>query len=184
MSDEAERRFSAVVLANLDAAYNLARWIVRDDAGAEDAVQEASLRAYRYLGGHAVDNAKPWFMAVVRNACVDWLKDNRRGSGDEPYDDDLHGSNDAGAERFRIAAPGDPERAAMRSDDVRWLVQSIESLPREYREVILLREIEGLSYKEIGSIVDIPIGTVMSRLARGREMLLRWWSSERARSKR
>ena len=174
------KTFEQTVLVHLDAAYNLARWIVRDDTGAEDVVQEASLRAHRFLAARSVEHPKSWFMTVVRNACLDWLREHRRGSRDESYDDELHGLNRP-AERD---SGSDPEQDAIRAAEARWLRECIERLPIEYREVIVLRELEELSYREISSIVDVPIGTVMSRLARARDALLRSMHAERERMKR
>lgn len=160
-------RFEATVLVHLDAAYNLARWLTRDECGAEDAVQEACLRAFRFFDSQQGLSPKAWFMAVVRNAALDWLRDQRRRALEDEYDDDdvAHGSDTAASEP--------PELAAERAADARGLRECIAALPREYREVVVLRELEELSYKEISAIVDVPIGTVMSRLARGRDLLQR-----------
>src|SRR5262245_23043313 len=154
-------RFERLVLVHLDGAYNLARWLTRDDAGAEDAVQEACLRAFRFFESQQGPSPKAWFMTIVRNACFDWIQENRRRARDEEYDEDSHGA--AGAEA--------PDAAADRASEARWLRECIAVLPRDYREVVVLRELEGLSYKEIGAIVGVPLGTVMSRLARGRDLL-------------
>jgi RNA polymerase sigma-70 factor (ECF subfamily) len=160
-------RFEDEVLVNLDAAYGLARWITRDAGVARDAVQDACLHAFRAFEQMHGPNARGWFLAIVRNACLDQLRGQREHAAEVEYDDDLHGTAvDADA-----AAALTPEDIAERSSDARWLHGCIETLPREYREVIVLRELEELSYKEISAIVDIPIGTVMSRLARGRDLL-------------
>ena len=153
-------RFEAVVLVHLDAAYNLARWLTRDTAGADDAVQDACLRAFRFFDSLQGPSPKAWFMAVVRNACLDWLKDQRGRSAEEPYDDKLHAGTAETA-----------ENAVARASDAQWVREGIAALPREYREVLVLRELEELSYKEISAVVDVPIGTVMSRLSRGRDLL-------------
>jgi len=156
-------RFEQAVLIHFDAAYNLARWLTQDETGAEDAVQEACLRAFRFFEGQHGPSPKAWFMAVVRNACLDWLKERRRLARDEEYDEDVHG---------RGAESGEsPDVAAARASESRWLRDCIARLPREYREVLVLRELEELSYKEISAIVEVPLGTVMSRLARGRDLL-------------
>ena len=165
--------FERTVLAHLDAAYNLARWITRDAAGAEDAVQDACLRAFRFFDAQQGPSAKAWFMAIVRNACLDWLEAHRQG-GEEQYDEDTH----AGA----APAVESPESLLARESEARWVRGHIATLPREYREVIVLRELEELSYKEIGVIVDVPIGTVMSRLARGRALLTERLTQSRRRS--
>jgi RNA polymerase sigma factor (sigma-70 family) len=154
-------RFEAVVLVHLDAAYNLARWLTRDPAGAEDAVQDACLRAFRFFDQLQGPSAKAWFMAVVRHACYDWLQKRRAGAGDEPFDETLH----------TAGAAESLEATAVRESDARWVREGIAALPREYREVLVLRDLEELSYKEISAIVEVPIGTVMSRLSRGRDLL-------------
>ena len=154
-------RFESVVLVHLDAAYNLARWLTRDAAGADDAMQDACLRAFRFFDNLQGPNPKAWFMAIVRNACLDWLKDRRRHGTADPYDEDL----------LIASAMESAESTVSRASDARWVRESISALPREYREVLVLRELEELSYKEISAIVDVPIGTVMSRLSRGRDLL-------------
>jgi RNA polymerase sigma-70 factor (ECF subfamily) len=167
--------FEQAVLVHLDAAYNLARWITRDAAGAEDAVKDACLRAFRFFEAHQGPSTKAWFMAIVRNVCLDWLEARRRG-GEEPYDDETHGAMAA------LPAGDSPETVLVRASEGRWLRECIATLPREYREVIVLRELEELSYKEIGVIVDVPIGTVMSRLARGRTLLAERLTESRRRT--
>lgn len=152
---------------HLDSAHNLARWITRDAVMARDAVQDGCLRAFRGFDRMHGPNARSWFLAVIRNTCIDLLREQQGRAVEEVYDDELHGSG---------AAPDDggaitPEDIAARASDARWLRGCIDALPREYREVVVLRELEELSYKEISTIVDIPIGTVMSRLARGRDLL-------------
>lgn len=157
-----KRRFEETVLPHLDAAYNLARWLTRDEAGAEDAVQNACLRAYRFFDAQQGPSPKAWLMAIVRNAAYDWIEERRRRSLEEQYDDEAHG----------LAAPGDsPHAASERASEARRVRECIAALPVEYREVVVLRELEGLSYKEISAVVDVPIGTVMSRLSRGRDLL-------------
>jgi RNA polymerase sigma-70 factor (ECF subfamily) len=158
-------RFEEEILVHLDAAHNLARWITRDPGMAKDAVQDGCLRAFKAFDRMQGPNARAWFLAVIRNTCIDLLRDRQAHAADQEYDDDLHGS----------AAPdsviASPEDIASRASDARWLRGCIDALPREYREVVVLRELEELSYKEISAIVDIPIGTVMSRLSRGRDLL-------------
>ena len=172
--------FEATVVAHLDAAYNLARWLTRDEFAAEDVIQEASLRALRHLRAQPFPHPKAWFMAIVRNASLDWIHAHRRSSGDEPYDEECHGDGDPQTASSRAAR--DPALEVMQADDARRMRACIERLPREYREVIVLRELEELSYKEISSIVDIPIGTVMSRLSRARDMLQRSMTHMRKRA--
>jgi RNA polymerase sigma-70 factor (ECF subfamily) len=172
-------RFEATVLIHLDAAYNLARWLTHDELGAQDALQDACLRAFRFFDSLHGPSPKAWFMAVVRNACMDWLKNqNRRTPEDES--DDAHG---ALAAAHASGAPKMPDSAAARAAEARWVRESIAALPREYREVVVLRELEELSYKEISAIVDVPIGTVMSRLARGRDLLQQKLLGSRTRMK-
>jgi RNA polymerase sigma-70 factor (ECF subfamily) len=150
-------RFEQTVLPHLDAAYNLARWLTRNDHDADDVVQEAMLRAYRHFEGLRGD-ARPWLLAVVRNACFSWLQQNRPADV-EPLDDVADD-----------ALPG-PEAAVARSVDRRLLNEAIAALPVQFREVLVLRELEDLAYRDIARVAGIPIGTVMSRLARARRML-------------
>jgi len=158
-------RFEDEILVHLDSAHNLARWITRDAAMARDAVQDGCLRAFRAFDRMHGPNARSWFLAVIRNTCIDLLREQRGRAVEEEYDDDLHGLAPEGGGAMT------PEDIVARASDAQWLRGCIDSLPREYREVVVLRELEELSYKEIGAIVDIPIGTVMSRLARGRDLL-------------
>ncbi|MGH8616322.1 MAG: sigma-70 family RNA polymerase sigma factor [Burkholderiales bacterium] len=168
-----DHRFETTVLAHLDAAYNLARWMTGDAASAQDVVQEAALRALRFLDAQSGANPRAWFMAIVRNACVDRLReDGRRGRSETPFDEETHSEN---------AAADDPEAQAMRASDARWVRACIARLPPDFREVVVLRELEQMSYKEISAIVDVPIGTVMSRLARGRDLLMAAMTSARLR---
>jgi len=169
MSDEETwRRFEAIALPHLDAAYNLARWLTRNDHDAEDVVQEALVRAMRYLDGFRGEGARPWLLQIVRNTCWSWLKANRPAENVALGDDD--GSDAAGHE---LAAPAgdEPPAIAMRKADRVLIDQAIAALPPAFREVLVLRELEDLSYAEIARIVEIPIGTVMSRLARARALM-------------
>jgi RNA polymerase sigma factor (sigma-70 family) len=166
-------RFEAVVLVHLDAAYNLARWLTRDTAGADDAVQDACLRAFRFFDSLQGPSPKAWFMAVVRNASLDWLKDQRLRGMDDAYDEEIHTSG----------AAESTENTVARDADARWVHAAIAALPSEYREVLVLRELEELSYKEISAIVDVPIGTVMSRLSRGRDLLQQRLTESRERKR-
>ena len=160
-------RFEAQVLVHLDSAFNLARWITRDDAAARDAVQDGCLQAFLAFDQMHGSNARAWFLAVIRNACMDLLRKRRGRFVEDEYVDDVHGGGDA----IESTVAATPEDIAVRASDAHWLRTCIEGLPRDYREVIVLRELEELSYKEISAIVEIPIGTVMSRLARGRDLL-------------
>ncbi len=154
-------RFDELVLPHLDAAYNLARWLTRDDQDAEDVVQEACLRALTYFDGFRGSDARPWLLRIVRNTCYSWLR-KRSDLASAEFDEDLE----------RFAAPTEtPETFALKSSDREMIGRALESLPSEYREVIVLREFEELGYKEIAEIAGIPVGTVMSRLARARQRL-------------
>ena len=159
-------RFESQILAHLDSAFRLARFLLRDTAMAKDAVQDGCLRAFHAFDKVHGPDPRPWFLAIVRNACMDLLRQQRDRAHDEEYDDEAHAGVATAA-----ALPATPEEVAIRASDARWLRDAIEALPPDYREVIVLRELDQLSYKEISAIVDIPIGTVMSRLARARDLL-------------
>jgi RNA polymerase sigma-70 factor, ECF subfamily len=164
------RRFQAVVLPHLDAAYNLARWLLRNEDDAEDIVQEACLRAFRAFDGFRGDQARPWLLAIVRNACYTWLAANRPDKRSTPFDEEVHGGID-GVDVFAPGSGLDPQVALARADELRLVNEALDQLPLGFREVVVLRDMEELSYKEIAAIAAIPIGTVMSRLARGRRLL-------------
>ena len=149
------------MLPHLDAAYNLARWITRNDHDAQDVVQEAMLRAYRFFEGLRGES-RPWLLAIVRNSCMSWLQVNRPA--------DLAGFDDRVVETVASEDEG-PEAQAMRAVDRRMLNEAIAALPAQFREVLVLRELEDLSYRDIARVADVPIGTVMSRLARARRLL-------------
>jgi RNA polymerase sigma-70 factor (ECF subfamily) len=155
-------RFERLVLPHLDAAYNLARWLTGDGHDAEDVVQEAYLRAYRAFDQFRGDDGRAWLLTVVRNTGYSWLKRNRAHEPAVSFDEAVH---DVGSDA------GDPERLALQGAAAELLRRALDQLPVEYREVIVLRELEGLSYKEIAAVAAIPLGTVMSRLARARERL-------------
>jgi RNA polymerase sigma factor (sigma-70 family) len=162
------RQFEAIALPHLDAAYNLARWLLRNEQAADDVVQEALLRALRYFGSFHGDNAKPWLLGIVRNACFTWLQDNRGAEQMLEFDEDRDsGEQDLAPER----SSDNPEQLLSRKQDGAALNAAIESLPAVFREVLILRELEELSYDDIARIVGIPAGTVMSRLSRARALL-------------
>jgi RNA polymerase sigma-70 factor (ECF subfamily) len=153
-------RFEMLVLPHLDAAYNLARWLLRRGADAEDVAQEAMLRSYRFFHGFHGGDARAWLLQIVRNTCYTWLEKNRGEIDVTEFDEELHG----------LRGPT-PEALAIATDDRERLRSALESLPSRYREVLVLRELEGCSYKEIAAITSIPIGTVMSTLSRARQQL-------------
>lgn len=161
--DDTQLRFEQTVLPHLDAAYNLSRWLTASEADAEDVTQEACLRTLRFFATHHGQNARAWLLAIVRNTCRTWLEKNRprlvRGS--LPEDGTL----------APVSSELNPLSLAIRRADRELVRQAIEELPFEYREAVVLRELEGLSYREIAEIVDVPLGTVMSRLSRARERL-------------
>jgi RNA polymerase sigma-70 factor, ECF subfamily len=163
--DEKRQRFELLVLPHLDAGLNLARWLTHNDQDAQDVVQEAVLRAIRFIEGYRGENARAWLLQIVRNTCFSWLKENRPA--------ELVMLDDADAVLHEIAAPAadEPPAMAMRSADRLQINQAIAALPVVYREVLVLRELDDFSYKDIARIADIPIGTVMSRLARARSLM-------------
>jgi RNA polymerase sigma factor (sigma-70 family) len=158
------RSFERTVLPHLDAAYNLARWLTRDEHDARDAVQEAFLRAYRFYENFHGGDARAWLLAIVRNTCHTLIA-SRRAHGRTMT---IEGSM---PELARNNDDDRPEAAMMRDDNVRLVRGAIDELPEEFREAIVLRELEGLSYKQIAEVAHVRIGTVMSRLARARERL-------------
>jgi RNA polymerase sigma-70 factor (ECF subfamily) len=178
------RRFEQVALPHLDAAYNLARWLTRNDADAEDVVQEAFLRAFKFFDGFRGGSERAWLLTIVRHTCFSWLQQNRPAEVVAGYD--LEAAElDPGALDPAFRAPDrDPEIALMHQADEDLLNEMIAELPPQFREVVILRELEDLSYKEIADVAAIPIGTVMSRLARGRKALQRAWSQRRAQAAR
>jgi RNA polymerase sigma-70 factor (ECF subfamily) len=161
----ADSSFVALVETHLDSACNLARWLVRDPVLADDVVQDAMLRALKYFPGFRGENARAWVLQIVRNVALTRLQ--RNAQGEEVTQVEL--------ETAALAVAGDarqePEATLMREQDERLVQKLLARLPVELRECLVLREIEELSYKEIARIVDVPVGTVMSRLWRGRKLL-------------
>lgn len=164
LSPEARKRFDAEVLPHIDAAYNLARHLMRDAQDAEDAVQESCLRAIRHFAGFRGGDGRAWLLAIVRNACFTELR-RRRAAGERVvFDEEQHTEADP--------TPG-PEADLDRAIAAGSLDAALAQLPIEFREALVLRELEDLSYKEIAQVAGVPVGTVMSRLARARERLSR-----------
>lgn len=162
------RRFEAAALTHLNAAYNLARWLVRDEHIAQDMVQEAYLRALKYYDSLRGDDMRPWLLSIVRNTCYTWLQNNKRGDETVEFDEERDsGSYEAAFNR----ADNNPEAVLLHKQESVRITRAIECLPPPFREVIVLRELEELSYEEIAVVMSTPAGTVMSRLARARAML-------------
>lgn len=155
-------RFERVVMPHLRAGYNLARWLTGDPHDAEDVVQEATMRALRAIDSFHGGDARCWLLTIVRNTCFTWLKQNRQKRTVALADYDITEMESGGMA---------PDVALLRSADAEMVRQAIDALPLEYREVLVMREIEGLSYKEISAVADLPPGTVMSRLSRARQRL-------------
>lgn len=160
LEPQERQRFEQLVLPHLDAAFNLARWLLRSRADAEDVAQEAMLRSFRFFGSFHGGDARAWLLQIVRNTCYTWLQKN--GSTEElgEFDDELY-----------VPAAPTPETLAIAGNDRERLRQALENLPARYREMIVLRELEGCSYKEIAAIASMPIGSVMSALSRARRQL-------------
>jgi RNA polymerase sigma factor (sigma-70 family) len=162
------RRFQNVVMPHLDAAYNLARWLLRNDHDAEDIVQEACVRAFKSFDGFRGVDARPWLLKIVRNACFSWFRAHRPELVTTPYDDELHGLAEGDIDGRSYA---DPAALLAHADTQRVVNDALAKLPVPFREAVVLCDLEELSYKEIATIAGIPIGTVMSRVSRGRRQL-------------
>lgn len=162
MRDQQRERFDQAILPHLGAAFNLARWLTRSDHDAEDVVQEAFLRAYQFFAGFHGGDGRAWLLRIVRNTCYSWLEKNRPCTPAVVFDENKHSAEQPEA---------GPEAPLIASEERQMLRRALEELPPEFRETIVLRELEGLSYKEIAVVTGVPVGTVMSRLARGRERL-------------
>jgi RNA polymerase sigma factor (sigma-70 family) len=160
--DTKVRYFELTMWPHMRAAYNLARWLVRNDQDAEDIVQESFLKAFKAQESFRGSEAKTWMLSIVRNTAMDFLRRHKSGIavtlGDQGYEPEDHSP--------------DPERVLLEQSRREQVRQAISHLAGEFREVIVLREMEGLSYKEIASVLSIPMGTVMSRLSRARDLLL------------
>jgi RNA polymerase sigma-70 factor (ECF subfamily) len=160
---DSQAQFDQVVVPHLDAAYNLARWLAGNDHDAQDIAQEACLRAFRFLNGFRGGNSRSWLLTIVRNTAYTWLKQNRPQTLVSVSDEEWLDIEDPTALTSHASALHNADRDVLRA--------ALEELPVEFREVLILRELEGLSYKEIADVADAPIGTVMSRLARARKQL-------------
>ncbi|MFM0054481.1 RNA polymerase sigma factor [Paraburkholderia phytofirmans] len=161
------RRFQQMALPHLDAAYNLARWLCGNASDADDVVQEAFMRAFRFFDTFRGDSARPWLLAIVRRT---WYTEWRRRSSSHEtveFDDTM---DDASFDGWSVGGT-DPQALLIRDEDTKRVHEALAQLPVEYREVLMLRELEEMGYKEIAAVADVPIGTVMSRLARGRRKL-------------
>jgi len=155
-------RFEQLVLPHLDAGVNLARWLLRNRADAEDVAQDSMIRAYRFFQGFRGADARAWFLQIVRNGCYSWLDKNRPMELMAEFDEELH-----------VRPSASPEALAAQADEKQQLMVALEALPPRSREVLVLRELEECSYKEIAEITAIPMGTVMSTLSRARRRLQR-----------
>jgi RNA polymerase sigma-70 factor (ECF subfamily) len=160
LEGEDRARFEAIVLPHLDAAYNLARWLLRNRTDAEDVAQDAVIRAFRAFGSYRSGNARAWLLQIVRNTCFTWLRQNRMAAEFMEFD-----------ETTMPQESENPETLALAGSDREQLTRALELLPESFREILVLRELEGCSYKEIAEITSRPIGTVMSALARARAQL-------------
>jgi RNA polymerase sigma-70 factor (ECF subfamily) len=160
--DDQQARFEETIMPHLDAAFNLARWLTRNQHDAQDIVQEAFLRAFKFFNGFHGGNSRSWLLSIVRNTAYTWLQKNRKPELATVFNEEIHDVEDPAS---------NPEVLVLRNTDHQQLMKAIEQLPLEFREAIVLRELEGMSYKEIAELADVPVGTVMSRLARARKSL-------------
>jgi RNA polymerase sigma-70 factor (ECF subfamily) len=171
--DYAERAelasFEEAMLPHLDAAHNLARWLLRNEQDAQDVVQEAYLRAFKSFGGFRGSNGRAWLLTIVRNTSYTLLKKNRAVDLTTTFDEEIHATQHDSAS---------PAAVLEHAEDAELIGKAMDELPAEFREILTLRHQEGLSYKEIGEIVKIPVGTVMSRLARGRTKLREYLAAQ------
>jgi RNA polymerase sigma-70 factor (ECF subfamily) len=161
-NQQKQARFEELMMPHLDAAYNLARWLTRNEHDARDVVQEAFLRAFKFFDGFHGTNSRAWLLTIVRNTAFSWLQKNRRNELETEFDEEIHGPQEDISE---------PLAALLKNAEQQLVRQAIEELPLEAREIMILRELEDLSYKEIAEITQVPLGTVMSRLARARKHL-------------
>lgn len=165
-----KKRFQACVMPHLNSAFNLACWLTHNRQDAEDVVQEAYLRAFRFFDNFHGEDGRAWLLRIVRNTFYTWYQDNQKQRQETPFDEELH-NIDFCRSIGAAHADNDPEALLMQKDSEQQLQRALQALPLEFREVMVMRELEELSYKQIAGIVGIPIGTVMSRLGRGRKLL-------------
>ena len=160
-TSELGQSFDEVVLPHIDAGYRLAHWLMRNEHDAEDVVQDATLRAFRYFRTFTGGNGRAWFLRIVRNTCCGW-RGHRNDALNDPFDEEQHES---------VRPAFDPEALLLQTDDATLLARAMRTLPDHFHRLLVLRELEGLSYQELADVMEIPIGTVMSRLSRAREAL-------------
>jgi RNA polymerase sigma-70 factor (ECF subfamily) len=164
MSETARHeRFEQTVVPHLDAAYNLARWLTRNDQDAQDVTQEACLRAFRFFDRYQGGSMRAWLLTIVRNTCYTWLHKNRQPGSTESFDEEIHSTE--------LCGSADPEIQVLAAADKETVNRALEELPDVFREALVLREMEGMSYREIADVTSVSLGTVMSRLARARTRL-------------
>jgi RNA polymerase sigma-70 factor, ECF subfamily len=166
--------FDEIVLPHLDAAYRLARWLVRNEHDAEDVVQEASLRAFRYFRTFTGGNGRAWFLRIVRNTCAGW-RGRKVHELTDTFDEEQHSSGQPAS---------DPETLLLQTDDVALIERALSNVPDRFRELLVLRELEGLSYRELADVMGMRMGTVMSGLSRARQALRTALTNERTQSGR
>jgi len=162
MAEQQVERFEQLVLPHLDDAYTLARYLLRDEHDAQDAVQDAALRAFRHFAGFRQGDPRSWLLAIVRNCCYDFHKSRRIDRSSVPFSDDV---------TEELADPHAADDLVVEGSESDRVRAAVDALPPELREAIVLRELSGLSYREISSVVGVPMGTVMSRISRGRARL-------------
>lgn len=177
--------FKALVMPHLDDAYTLARYLTRNAQDADDVVQDAYLRAFKFFAGFKGDNPRAWLLAIVRNCFYSWLKAKPRGQAESLSDIELDDLDSAAVTTdLWTSASDDPETTLARIDDAATVRSLVESLPALFREVLVLREMDDLSYREIAEITGVPIGTVMSRLARARALFKTAWLNHQGKERR
>ena len=164
-------RFDQILSMHLDAAYDLARWLTRDEPNAQDVVQEACLRAFKFLDGFRGGNARSWLLAIVRNTYYSWLEKHRSQALNVTLDEEYLDADESALHNGHHEDSNDIDRVLREADCRRIINEGLEKIPAEFRETIVLRELEDMSYKEIAVVMNVPLGTVMSRLARGRKLL-------------